>query len=133
MVESESIEQQTFLVDAGVPELEGKEGYYATYLSIKLQLARWLASEAGYANTDPRISLYTALLISHITDGEERERLRKKLVEEEERMLNGNKGMPSSEERAIARRDACFIIMGDISSWYDKFVGVTSKNVIELV
>jgi len=128
----ESIEKR-YLIDAGIPALEGKEGYYATYLSIKLQLARWLGGETGYATTDPRIYLYTELLISHITDEAERTRLRAKIEAEETRLLKDTKGEASSEERALARREACFIVQGDISTWYDKFVGVTSKNVIEMV
>ena len=120
------------LIDAGVPEMEGRDGYYATYLSMKLHLATWLSSPDGGSITDQRVFLFTELLISHITDGEERERLRKLLKEKEIEFLEGQKD-PSNEDRSLAKREACFFVQGQVTSWFDKFVGVTSKNVIELV
>jgi len=124
------------LIDAGVPELEGREGYFATYLSMKLHLARWLGTETGPGSTDPRVFLFTQLMVSHITDPEERARLDAKIWTEQARLMKvlaPNDKVASNEVKTIALRDACFVVQGDISTWYDKFVGVTSRNVIELV
>ncbi|MDD4466803.1 MAG: hypothetical protein PHN91_03330, partial [Patescibacteria group bacterium] len=75
---------------------------------------------------DPRIPIFTDLLISAVTDAGVRDRLRAKKKEYYEAALEEYKN-PSPADKATAMINACTRVAGDVRSWYDNALGVTAQ------
>ena len=68
-------------------------------------------------------------MISSITDRETREELLEKLNEE----LEKARDLQDVEERGRAAMVAYMDVIGDVTEWYDEFLGITHRLVIGTV
>ncbi len=75
---------------------------------------------------DLRISPYMDQWISGVTDAETREGIRAKKKEYYREALGEYKD-PSPVDRATAMLDACTRVAGDLWSWIDRVVGMTTE------
>ena len=124
--------KENIFVDAGTPILEGRDGYYQAYLIHRTQIGKLIGEENGVA--DSRLYFLTRLVISGITDKAERDKLLDQLSENITERINeaGGPAIAAANKR-VCQNEACLDILGEISTWYDKFVGITSKNLIDIV
>lgn len=74
---------------------------------------------------DPRIPIFTDLMISAVTDEATRDNLRAAKREYYLENLEEYK-KPSNDDEATAMVNACTRVLGDVRSWYDNMLGVTT-------
>ncbi|HOB44227.1 MAG TPA: hypothetical protein PKV78_13600 [Methanoculleus thermophilus] len=114
-------------LDLGIPTRGSKEGYLGLYFISRQQLGNIIGNLQGV--TDQRLEIFTRFMISSITDRETREELLEKLNEE----LEKARDLRDVEERGRAAMVAYMDVIGDVTEWYDEFLGITHRLVIGTV
>lgn len=113
-------QQSTFNISLGIPKKGAKDGYLMLFFSARNELGNIINGWKDW--TDPRIIIYTKFLITGITDDEIRAKvmlkLNDKLKEIEEKKLSNDK---ASKENI----DACVEVLGDITAFYDEYLGIS--------
>jgi hypothetical protein len=122
MAEAKQLKTTHIEHDLGIPQYEGKDGYYANYLRARDAFGTLLLQSES--PTDLRVMNFVDYIISGITDETYREELWKEIDE-------GLKKITGKDNLEVARLQRKFLIrtLGKVSTWYDRFVGVTVKNV----
>jgi len=115
------------VIDLGAPMRGSKDGYLQHFFISRQIFMQKLATATSIR--DPFISLNTGYLISSVTDADAREDLYKKKREYYEQKLQElNSDDPSEEEKAQALAEACMMVLGDVTSWFDEFLAITHSQ-----
>lgn len=117
-------------IDLGAPWRGAKEGYLQNYFITRQNFGSMLLSISSYA--DPRIPLMTDFLISAITDDTTRIAA-SELKRERYRDYINEMDDPSEEDKAQCLARACMDTLGDITAWYDEFLGITNKQTFDVI
>lgn len=111
---------QSFELNIGTPQRGAKEGYLMLFFSARAALGNIIAQMED--PTDPRLLTFTKFLITSITDDDIRdeilEMLNTKLKEIDASSL-------TNEEKAQKRNDTCMETLGDVTAFYDEFLGIS--------
>lgn len=125
------------VIESGAPMMEGRDGYFLNYLRAREQVGIYITQAQRFDHTDPRIEVMARFLISGITDKAERDKLLTSLETEFKAQLQKfkeeQKHDADNQDRAKLRNNACLLVLGEVSTWYDNFVGITMKNAWEMV
>lgn len=108
--------------DLGVPQKGAKEGYLQTFFNNRMQIAHTIMQMQGV--TDFRIEVMTMFVISGITDAKKRKAITDELENDLEAIKSGGGDMDERGRRILMR---CMKAMGDVSSWFDEFMGITHR------
>ncbi|RPJ53952.1 MAG: hypothetical protein EHJ95_01195 [Methanobacteriota archaeon] len=108
--------------DLGVPQKGAKEGYLQTFFNNRMQIAHTIMQMQGV--TDFRIEVMTMFIISGITDEAKRNEIVAELEKDLDAIKNGPGDMDEKGRRILMR---CMKAMGDVSSWFDAFMGITHR------
>lgn len=111
-------------VGLGVPPMSAKDEYLHSHFITWNALEQIIIQMTDVR--DPRIPIFTDLLISAVTDAEARDWLREMKSEYYEVALEEYKN-PSPADKATAMINACTRVAGDVRSWYDNALGVTTQ------
>lgn len=111
-------------VDIGLPKKSAKDGYLANYFITKQHLASAIHEFKG--PSDPRLRLYTYQLISDIVDDDRRRAIYSRFTKMVANTLNNSS--LDGDEKSWKIVEAVFITLGDISAFYDEFLGVTTHQ-----
>jgi len=111
-------------VDVGLPKKSAKDGYLANYFITKQHLASAIQEFRG--PSDPRLRLFTYLLISDIVDDERRRAIYARFTKMVANTLKNSS--LDGDEKSWKVVEAVVITLGDISSFYDEFLGVTTHQ-----
>jgi len=117
-------------IDLGSSWKGSKDGYIQNYFQARQSYSQILSQVTSYA--DPRINLMTEFIISSITDDHvryEMYELKKKLHAERIRELDD----PTETEKAEALASVCLYMLGEITSWYDEFLGITNSQTYDVI
>lgn len=117
-------------IDLGAPWRGAKEGYLQNYFITRQNFGTMLLSITSYA--DPRIPLMTDFLISAITDDTTRKAASELRRERYNEYIHEMED-PSEEEKAQCLAKACMDTLGDITAWYDEFLGITNKQTFDVI
>lgn len=111
-------------VDVGLPRKSAKDGYLANYFITKQHLASAIQDSKG--PSDPRLRLFTYLLISDIVDDERRRAIYARFT----KMVANTLKNPNldGDEKSWKIVEEVVVTLGDISSFYDEFLGVTTHQ-----
>ena len=118
-----------------VPLLEGREGYYQVYLILRSQIGKMLTSDISIQSNRLAVGMerITRYAISGICDITEQKRLFTLLDSEKEVW---DKKIPEADRSADAidkaHVKACMAVLAEVSAFYDRFVGVSTMNVLGL-
>ena len=104
----------------GTPKRGAKEGYLMLFFSARASLGNIIAQMEDA--TDPRFLMFTKFLISSITDDDIRDVIWKKL---EKKLQEIDAGAGTNEDKAKKRNDFCMEILGDVTAFYDEFMGIS--------
>jgi hypothetical protein len=104
----------------GTPKRGAKEGYLMLFFSSRASLGNIIAQMEDA--TDPRLLMFTKFLISSITDDDIRDDVWKKL---DANIKEIDRGDGTNEEKAKKRNDVCMEILGDVTAFYDEFMGIS--------
>jgi hypothetical protein len=113
-------------IQLDVPLRGTNEGYLQTMLYHSVRLGNVVQDLREI--TDPRPYLMILLYISMVTDDVKRKELNeslRKLIEE-----RASDPEMDSKVRAERRLECCFIILGEIWSWVDQSLALSTKNVV---
>lgn len=111
-------------IGLGVPPMTAKDEYLHSHFTSWAALEQIIIQMTDVR--DPRIPIFTDLLISAVTDEKVRDELRQRKEEYFEAALEEYKN-PSPADRATAMVSACTRVAGDVRSWYDNALGVTTQ------
>lgn len=111
-------------VDVGLPKKTAKEGYLTNYFITKQHLSSAIHEFKG--PSDPRLRLYTYLLISDIVDDERRRAIYARFTKMIANILK-NKEL-DGEDKSWKIVEAVVVTLGDISSFYDEYLGVSTHQ-----
>jgi hypothetical protein len=114
------MEQQSTDITLGIPKRGAKEGYLMLFFSARAALGNIIAQMED--PTDPRFLMFTKFLISSITDDDIRDDVMKKLQTELKKVDTSG---GTNEEKAHKRNDVCMEILGDVTAFYDEYLGVS--------
>lgn len=137
-------EDRRFTLD--IPQREGKEGYLGTFFSLYLRMASVL-SEQGFSPTDGRAKYLTYLIISLIPNENKqhpkdetykrreilRQRLKDRIKELTDEYIKYNNNTPGNTEAGQIELTACLEVIGEVSDFMDKYLGVSTRNKIGFV
>jgi hypothetical protein len=118
MAETDQIE----IPEINSPQRGSKDGYLQLFFLARQQLGRIIEQTSGL--TDQRILMYTKHMISSITDDELREKAWDDLYENMKR-IEEEGGTP--EQKSAKIFDYCMELQGDITAFYDQFLGITHR------
>lgn len=108
----------------GTPPMSAKDEYLHSHFISWSALEQCIIQMTDVR--DPRIPIFTDLLISAVTDADVRDELRAKKKEYYKMALEDYKN-PSPADMATAMINACTRVAGDVRSWYDNALGVTAQ------
>jgi hypothetical protein len=111
-------------VGLGTPPMMAKDEYLHSHFISWNALEQIIIQMTDVR--DPRIPIFTDLLISAVTQEEVRDELRVKKVAYYEKALEEYKN-PTPADKATAMVAACTRVAGDVRSWYDTALGVTTQ------
>lgn len=111
-------------VNTGLPKKTAKDGYLANYFITKQHLAS--AIEEFRGPSDPRLRLFTYMLISDIVDDERRRAIYSRFTKMVAN-ISKNPGL-DGEEKSWKIVEAIMLTLGDISSFYDEYLGVSTHQ-----
>lgn len=118
-----------------IPQREGKEGYIGMYFSLFLRMGEIIAS-SNFKDTTIRIEILTRFLISLIPNESIRAETSKKLKEKIEVRIKESKEENkdlTEEEIGNIRLLACIEVIGEVSDFIDKHIGVSRENRVGVV
>jgi hypothetical protein len=118
---SEDSDEQIITLDK--PQRGAKDGYLQLFFVSRQQMGRIISDESGGA-TDFRIVTYTKYLISSITDDTIRETVRKKYNDKLGEIKVKNL---DNQQRFDETVEASMEILGDVTAFYDEFLGITHR------
>lgn len=118
---SEDSEEQIITLDK--PQRGAKDGYLQLFFVSRQQMGRIISDESGGA-TDFRIVTYTKYLISSITDDTIRETVRKKYNDKLGEIKVKNL---DNQQRFDETVEVSMEILGDVTAFYDEFLGITHR------
>lgn len=105
------------------PQRGAKDGYLQLFFVSRQQMGR-IISDENTGVTDHRIVTYTKYLISSITDDEIRFTIMKKYKEN----LAEIKQRPIDNQAKFGEIvDVSMEILGDVTAFYDEFLGITHR------
>jgi hypothetical protein len=111
------------------PQRGAKDGYLQLFFVSRQQMGRIISDEnAGV--TDPRLVTYTKYLISSITDDKIRYNVMKKYKDLLEEIKGEGIG---NEEKFDKIVDVSMEVLGDVTAFYDEFLGITHRLKIGVV
>ena len=111
-------------VDVGLPRKSAKDGYLASYFITKQHLAAAIQDSRG--PSDPRLRLFTHLLISDIVDDERRREIYARFTKMVANILK-EKDL-DGDEKSWKIVEAIMVTLGDISAFYDEYLGVSTHQ-----
>jgi len=114
-------------LDLGIPTRGAKEGYLGLYFASRQQLGVVIGNLQGVS--DRRLEVFTRFMISGVTDREVRDKMRTRLNE----LLKEAGDRQDAEDRARAAIAAYMEVLGEVTEWYDDFLGITHRLVIGTV
>ena len=109
-------------VDIGLPRMTAKDGYLTNYFITKQHLAAAIQSFTG--PSDPRLRLFTHLLISDIVDDERRRAIYARFTKMVANILK-NPDL-DADDKSWKIVEAIMVTLGDISAYYDEYLGVST-------
>jgi hypothetical protein len=122
---------------SGSPPLEGKDGFYGSYLNFVMQTIGAAAQEYSDEN---RMKVINLIEIGIALVPDPNRKIREEIYDEIENEISGqekhwretHKDQKISMEDQIKIRYHAYIRcgLGGLSTWYDKMVGVVTKNVV---
>lgn len=118
---SEDSDEQIITLDK--PQRGAKDGYLQLFFVSRQQMGRIISDESGGA-TDFRIVTYTKYLISSITDDTIRETVRKKYNDKLGEIKVKNL---DNQQRFDETVEVSMEILGDVTAFYDEFLGITHR------
>lgn len=110
-------------VSLGTPPMAAKDEYLHSHFISWNALEQIIIQMTNIR--DPRIPIFTDLMISAVTDEGMREEFRVRKKQYYEEGLKDYK-KPSNDDEAMAMVNACTRVLGDVRSWYDNMLGVTT-------
>lgn len=105
------------------PQRGAKDGYLQLFFISRQQMGRIISDEYGGA-TDYRIVTYTKYLISSITDDTIRANVMEKYKTTLDKIKNKNIDNQAKFDEIV---DASMDVLGDVTAFYDEFLGVTHR------
>lgn len=118
---SDDTDEQIITLDK--PQRGAKDGYLQLFFVSRQQMGRIISDENNSA-TDFRIVTYTKYMISSITDDTIRYNVKKKY----EDLLNAIKDEHLDNQAQFDKIvDASMEILGDVTAFYDEFMGITHR------
>lgn len=117
------------VVSLDKPQRGSKDGYLQLFFISRQQLGR-IISDTEFSRTDYRLVIYTKYLISSITDDDIRDQVMKKY---QNMITEAKQNHKDNESRYDALVDATMEVLGDITAFYDEFMGVTHRLKVGLV
>jgi hypothetical protein len=118
---SEDSDEQIITLDK--PQRGAKDGYLQLFFVSRQQMGRIISDESGGA-IDFRIVTYTKYLISSITDDTIRETVRKKYNDKLGEIKVKNL---DNQQRFDETVEVSMEILGDVTAFYDEFLGITHR------
>jgi hypothetical protein len=117
-------------INLNAPWRGAKDGYLQHYFITRENMSRILMNVTSYC--DPRIPLMTEFFISGITDDKCRELLFSRKESKYQEYLEEISD-PGSDDLAYAMSKACLRVLGDITAWYDEFLGITNTQTFDVI
>lgn len=115
-------------IELDIPLRGTNEGYLQTMLYHSVRLGTVIQDLKDI--TDPRPYLITLLIISMITDDVKRKEMNEKLRELIE--AANTDPMLDQKSRAERRLECCFLIFGEVWSWLDQSLALSTRNIVGL-
>ena len=124
---SDDGEEQIITLDK--PQRGAKDGYLQLFFVSRQQMGRIISDEYGGA-TDYRLVTYTKYMISSITDDTIRETVRKKY---NDKLHEIKQTSSDNQDRFDKTVEASMEIMGDVTAFFDEFMGITHRLKVGVV
>jgi hypothetical protein len=129
-------QQEPTVYTLGIPELDGKEGYVASFYQRFKEIGTVLSTPEFYREPI-RVNLLCELTISEISGEEQRRKVREKAVEIYNELCRQKKEETTKEltesERAECALRASIRTLGYVTDYVDKMVGLAEENKIGFV
>lgn len=105
------------------PQRGAKDGYLQLFFVSRQQMGRIIADD-NISTTDDRIVIYTKYLISSITDDTIRFNVMKKYTTKLNEIKEKQIDNQLKYDEII---DASMDVLGDVTAFYDEFLGITHR------
>jgi len=115
-------DDQLEMPEMNTPQRGSKEGYLQLFFISRQQFGRIIENSTSF--TDERVIMYTRFMISSITDDDLRAEAEDNLDKDLEEI---DKMEGSNEAKSKLRFKVCMYMLGDITAFYDQFLGVTHR------
>jgi len=116
-------DDQENMIELDRPTRGAKDGYLQLFFISRQQLGRIISDPDG-AVTDQRIITYTKFLISSITDDDIRDQVKEMYAEKIQAIKAEKLDNETRHEKMV---DATMDVLGDVTAFYDEFLGITHR------